>query len=74
MFCTLTRGGIGIDQYRIPKGTLKAAGNQLGIFESLNDHVVQSDLDLYWKNLYQYELVLLLPDDRIKALLTCVPA
>jgi tripeptidyl-peptidase I len=42
------------DQYSIPKGTKKASGNQLGVFESLNDHFVANDLNLYWANLYPY--------------------
>jgi tripeptidyl-peptidase I len=40
------------DQYNITKGTLKAKGNELGVFEDLNDHFVTGDLDLYWLNLY----------------------
>ena len=42
------------DQYRMPKGTKAAPGNELGIFESLNDHVTISDLDLAWEYVYPY--------------------
>ncbi|OIW33556.1 subtilisin-like protein [Coniochaeta ligniaria NRRL 30616] len=41
------------NQYRIPKGSLAYPGNELGIFESLNDHVWTEDLDHYWAVLYQ---------------------
>ena len=40
------------NQYRIPKGDKAAPGNELGIFESLNDHYSQEDLDVYWSTLY----------------------
>ena len=39
-------------QYRIPKGTKAAPGNELGVFESLNQHYSKDDLDTYWKTLY----------------------
>ena len=41
-----------IDQYRVPKGSKAAEGNELGIFESLNDHYSKADLDVYWSNLF----------------------
>jgi tripeptidyl-peptidase-1 len=40
------------DQYRVPKGTKAAAGNELGIFESLNDHYSREDLDVFWSTLF----------------------
>lgn len=39
-------------QYSIPKGTLAAEGNELGIFESLGDHYAKEDLDVYFTYLY----------------------
>ncbi|KAL1840747.1 hypothetical protein VTK73DRAFT_3682 [Phialemonium thermophilum] len=39
-------------QYKVPKGRKAAAGNELGIFESLNDHYSKEDLDAYWAALY----------------------
>ncbi|KAL6894896.1 peptidase S8/S53 domain-containing protein [Trichoderma evansii] len=41
-----------LDQYSIPNGTLAADGNQLGIFEAINDHYSTVDLDMFWWNLY----------------------
>ncbi|KAK1766642.1 alkaline serine protease [Phialemonium atrogriseum] len=38
--------------YRVPKGTTAAKGNELGIFESLNDHYSKDDLDVFWANLF----------------------
>ncbi|KAB5513198.1 putative Tripeptidyl-peptidase sed1 [Coniochaeta sp. 2T2.1] len=40
------------NQYRVPKGAKAAEGNELGIFESLNDHYSKADLDAYWSNLF----------------------
>ena len=40
------------DQYRVPKGTTAAEGNELGVFESLNDHYSKDDLDAFWWNLF----------------------
>ncbi|KAI1740761.1 subtilisin-like protein [Xylaria scruposa] len=39
-------------QYNIPKGSTKSAGNQLGIFESLDDHYSKKDLDEFFKTAY----------------------
>lgn len=39
-------------QYGVPKGNKAAPGNELGIFESLNDHYSKEDLDVYWSTLY----------------------
>ncbi len=33
-----------------PKGKLAAPGNELGIFQNLNQHYFPSDLDDYWNN------------------------
>lgn len=41
-------------QYSIPNGTTSAAGNELGIFESLNDHYSRPDLDVFFATLYPY--------------------
>ncbi|KAH8883712.1 subtilisin-like protein [Thozetella sp. PMI_491] len=41
-------------QYGVPNGTTAAAGNQLGIFESLNDHYSRADLDTYLPTVYPY--------------------
>lgn len=41
-------------QYNIPNNTLAAPGNELGIFESLNDHYSKLDLDVYFSTLYPY--------------------
>lgn len=40
------------NQYNISKGDKAAAGNELGIFESLSDHYSKADLDTYWSTLY----------------------
>ncbi|KAH8883036.1 alkaline serine protease [Thozetella sp. PMI_491] len=40
------------NQYRIPKGKLAAPGNELGVFESLNQHYWTQDMDNYWQILY----------------------
>lgn len=40
------------DQYRVPKGSKAAPGNELGIFESLDDHYNREDLDVFWTNLF----------------------
>ncbi len=39
-------------QYDIPDATTAAAGNQLGIFESLDVHYSRKDLDIYFSTLY----------------------
>ncbi|KAJ4416113.1 hypothetical protein N0V82_006957 [Gnomoniopsis sp. IMI 355080] len=39
-------------QYSIPKGDKAAPGNELGIFESLDDHYAKEDLDVFWSTLY----------------------
>ena len=36
-------------QYGIPKGSTAAAGNELGVFESLGQHYSKADLDTYFK-------------------------
>jgi len=40
--------------YNIPKGTKKAKGNELGIFEDLGDVYSQADLDLFFKSVASY--------------------
>ncbi|KAK3689148.1 Pro-kumamolisin, activation domain-containing protein [Podospora appendiculata] len=37
------------NQYQIPNGTTATPGNELGVFQSLNQHYHQWDLDMYWK-------------------------
>ena len=39
-------------QYGVPNGTTAAAGNELGIFENLNDHYSTADLDTYLATVY----------------------
>jgi tripeptidyl-peptidase-1 len=39
-------------QYNIPNATTSAAGNKLGIFESLDVHYSRKDLDIYFSTLY----------------------
>lgn len=39
-------------QYGLPEGTTAIPGNELGIFESLNDHYVKEDLDAYFSTIY----------------------
>ncbi|CZR60665.1 related to Tripeptidyl-peptidase sed1 [Phialocephala subalpina] len=39
-------------QYNIPNTTTAAAGNELGIFESLDVHYSRKDLDIYFSTLY----------------------
>lgn len=41
-------------QYSIPNNTLASPGNELGIFESLDDHYGQHDLDVFFSTLYPY--------------------
>lgn len=41
-------------QYQIPNGTKAIKGNELGIFQSLNEHYSQEDLDTYWRNIAPY--------------------
>jgi len=41
-----------IAQYGIPNGTTAHQGNQLGVYESFDQHYSTSDLDQYWKVLY----------------------
>ncbi|KAI8628143.1 subtilisin-like protein [Xylariaceae sp. FL1651] len=41
-------------QYHMPNGTTKYPGNELGIFESLDDHYSKADLDVFFKTLYPY--------------------
>ncbi|KAK3997729.1 putative protease [Cladorrhinum sp. PSN332] len=37
------------NQYQIPVGKRSRKGNELGIFQSLNQHYNQQDMDNYWK-------------------------
>ncbi|KAK3319647.1 alkaline serine protease [Cercophora scortea] len=39
-------------QYTVPEGKTAAPGNELGIFESLNDHYSKDDLDGYFSKIY----------------------
>lgn len=39
-------------QYHIPPGNKATPGNELGIFETLNDHYSRKDLDTFFQNLY----------------------
>ncbi|UKZ74649.1 hypothetical protein TrVFT333_002319 [Trichoderma virens FT-333] len=39
-------------QYGVPNGTTAAAGNELGIFEDLNDHYSTADLDAFLAAVY----------------------
>ncbi|KAL5089120.1 hypothetical protein Trisim1_005975 [Trichoderma cf. simile WF8] len=41
-------------QYGISNGTTSAAGNELGIFEDLNDHYSTADLDAFLAAVYPY--------------------
>ncbi|PTB37277.1 hypothetical protein M441DRAFT_72569 [Trichoderma asperellum CBS 433.97] len=41
-------------QYGVANGTTAAPGNELGIFEALNDHYSTADLDQFLANLYPY--------------------
>lgn len=41
-----------IVQYGVVNGTTAALGNELGIFEALNDHYSTADLDQFLANLY----------------------
>jgi tripeptidyl-peptidase-1 len=45
-------------QYQIPNGTKASRGNELGIFQSLNQHYHQQDLNTYWKYVAPYVLSL----------------
>ncbi|KAK3377331.1 peptidase S8/S53 domain-containing protein [Lasiosphaeria ovina] len=38
------------NQYQIPNGTTATPGNELGVFQGLNQHYNQWDLDMYWKH------------------------
>lgn len=39
-------------QYNLPNGTTSHPGNELGIFESLDDHYSRADLDVFFSTLY----------------------
>lgn len=39
-------------QYGIPNATTAAPGNELGIFEALDDHYSRNDLDVFFSSLY----------------------
>lgn len=39
-------------QYNITKGDKAAAGNELGVFESIGDHYGKEDLDVFYSTLY----------------------
>ncbi|KAK8022785.1 Tripeptidyl-peptidase sed1 [Apiospora rasikravindrae] len=41
-------------QYNLPNGTTSHPGNELGIFESLDDHYSRADLDVFFSTLYPY--------------------
>ncbi|CAJ2505810.1 Uu.00g132040.m01.CDS01 [Anthostomella pinea] len=41
-------------QYNLPNGTTSTPGNELGIFESLDDHYSKHDLDVFFSTLYPY--------------------
>ncbi|KAL1837990.1 hypothetical protein VTJ49DRAFT_3158 [Mycothermus thermophilus] len=41
-------------QYQIPNNTRATKGNELGIFQSLNQHYSQEDLDNYWKHVTRW--------------------
>ncbi|KAK8109283.1 hypothetical protein PG984_015084 [Apiospora sp. TS-2023a] len=41
-------------QYNLPNGTTSCAGNELGIFESLDDHYSRADLDVFFATLYPH--------------------
>lgn len=41
-------------QYTIPNNTLASPGNEMGIFESLDDHYSREDLDIFFSTLYPY--------------------
>lgn len=40
--------------YGIPNNTLASPGNELGVFESINDHYSKLDLDSFFSTLYPY--------------------
>lgn len=40
--------------YNIPNNTLASPGNELGIFESLDDHYSKYDLDVFFSTIYPY--------------------
>ncbi|KAK8091487.1 hypothetical protein PG997_001848 [Apiospora hydei] len=39
-------------QYNLPNGTTSHPGNELGIFESIDDHYSRADLDVFFATLY----------------------
>ncbi|KAI0018743.1 subtilisin-like protein [Xylariomycetidae sp. FL0641] len=41
-------------QYNMPNGTSDFPGNELGVFESLDDHYSKADLDVFFPTLYPY--------------------
>ncbi|KAK8117373.1 uncharacterized protein PG998_005654 [Apiospora kogelbergensis] len=41
-------------QYNVPNGTTSHPGNELGIFESLDDHYSRNDLDVFFSTLYPH--------------------
>ena len=41
-------------QYGVPDGSKASPGNELGVFESLNDHYSKADLDAYFNSIYPY--------------------
>lgn len=43
---------VSLAQYNIPNATSAIAGNELGIFESLDVHYSRKDLDIYYSTLY----------------------
>lgn len=52
-------------QYSVPNNTLAAPGNELGIFESLDDHYSKEDLDTFFATLYPYIPEGTYPEERL---------
>ncbi|KAK6088557.1 Pro-kumamolisin [Seiridium cupressi] len=52
-------------QYSIPNNTLATPGNELGIFESLDDHYSKEDLDTFFATLYPYIPQGTYPEERL---------
>ncbi|KAI1879118.1 hypothetical protein JX265_003295 [Neoarthrinium moseri] len=53
------------EQYSIPNNTLATPGNELGIFESLDDHYSREDLDSFFAALYPYVPEGTYPEERL---------
>lgn len=52
-------------QYNIPESTLAAPGNELGIFEGLDEHYSKADLDTFWATLHPYIPQGTYPEERL---------